>query len=367
MTEKIKIVYIINSFALGGAEKLLLDLCRQLDRQKFEPYVCTAVAGGPMAEDFEALGLPVKIFIKKSKLGLGVIWQLVKFLKEVKPQIVHTHLFGGDTWGRIAAILAGVPIIISTEHNINLDESWLKKLIKFKLAIFTKKIIAVSQSVKNYSVKKEKINPKKIAVIYNGIDLHKFSFRGYQSIDLHNKISAVTIARLEPQKGHYYLIDAMPLIIKKYPNFILNIVGAGNLENELKNQAKDLGLQDHVVFWGRRTDPENILPAMALFILPSIWEGLGIAILEAQAVGVPVLASKVGGIMEIIESGKTGLLFAPKNSEAIFQSIEKLLSDSDLQQKIVKNAHEQVKEKFSLENMVQAYEDLYLELARLED
>ncbi len=362
MSEKIKIVYIINSFAVGGAERLLFDLCSRLDKDTFEPYVCTAVAGGPMAENFEALGLPVKIFTKKSKLGLGLIWQLAKYLREVKPQIVHTHLFGGDTWGRLAAILAGVPVIVSTEHNINIDESWLKKIIKLKLSWFTKKIIAVSQSVKAYSVKKEKINPKKITVIYNGIDLSGFSFKGYEPIDLHNKISAVTIARLEPQKGHRYLIEAMPLIIKKYPAFILNIVGAGSLENELKNRVKELNLQDYVIFWGRRADPQNILPAMDLFILPSLWEGLGIAILEAQASGVPVLAAKTGGIEEIIEPETTGLLFELKNSQAIFQSVEKLLSQPDLQQKIINNAYQQVKEKFDLEQMVSAYEDLYLSL-----
>ena len=360
--ERIKIVYIINSFALGGAERLLLDICQRLDKEKFQIAVCSATSGGPLAKDFEALNIAVKVFAKKGRLGLGLIWRIYKFLKEQKPQIVHTHLFGGDTWGRIAAILARAPIIISTEHNINLDEPGLKKKIKWLLSWPTDKIIAVSQSVKDYAVKADKIKPEKIDVIYNGIDLQKFAFRGYQAIEKNNKIKAVVLARLEPQKGHEYLLEALPLLIEKYPDFVLNIIGCGSLEKKLKNQAKDLNLGQKVVFWGRRLDPENILPQMDFFILPSLWEGLGIAILEAQAVGLPVLASKTGGIPEIIEDGKTGLLFEPANPPAIFAAIDKLLSNQELAEKMVKNAYQQVNEKFNLSKMVKAYEKLYLDL-----
>ncbi|MCX6745808.1 MAG: glycosyltransferase [Candidatus Parcubacteria bacterium] len=359
MINKIKIVYIISSFALGGAERLLLDLCRKLDKEKFEIYICSVTGGGPLLGEFEKLDVKVKVFQKKTKLGLGVIWQIFKYLKSIKPQIVHTHLFGGDTWGRIAAIWARVLIIIVTEHNMNLDESWLKKKIKLILSWFTDKIIAVSQGVKEYTIKIEKIKPAKIEVIYNGIDLEKFAWRGFKPIGFAN-IKALVVARLHEQKGHKYLLEAMPLICEKYPNFILNIVGTGNLLKNLKEQAANLGIINKVVFWEQQLEIEKILPQMDLFILPSIWEGLGIAIIEAQAVGVPVLASNIGGLKELIEHKKTGLLFEPKNPQAILKTVDLLLSNPDLVKQMVENAHNQVKEKFSLEQMVKSYTDLYL-------
>lgn len=362
MPNKIKIVYIISSFALGGAERLLLDLCRKLDKEKFEIYICSVTGGGPLLNEFEKLNIKVKVFYKPTKLGLGVIWQIFKYLKNIKPQIVHTHLFGGDTWGRIAAIWARVLIIISTEHNINLNEGWLKKKIKLILSWFTDKIIAVSQGVKEYSIKIEKIKPAKLEVIYNGIDLNKFNWRGFKPIDLAHSIQAIVVARLHKQKGHKYLLEAMPLLGEKYPNLILNIVGTGNLLENLKKQAASLGITNKVIFWEQQLEIEKILPQMDLFILPSVWEGLGIAIIEAQAVGVPVLAANIGGIKELIEHKKTGLLFEPKNPQAIFEAVDSLLKDSVLQQNIVTNAYDQVKEKFTLEKMVSAYERLYWDL-----
>jgi glycosyltransferase involved in cell wall biosynthesis len=364
MQNKIKIVCIINSLALGGAEKLLLELIQKIDKDRFDISVCTVNGAGPLLLEFEKLGITLKIFQKKAKLDLGVIWQIYGFLKEIKPDIVHTHLFAGDTWGRIAAFLARVPVIISTEHNINFDENWLKKIIKLILSWFTDKIIVVSRGVKDYSIKVEKINPQKLEVIYNGIDLNKFGFRGYKPIETGRNINAVIVARLEKQKGHEYLLGAMPVIIKKYPNFVLNIVGTGFLLNDLKVQATNLGIINKIVFWEQQQDIEKILSKMDLFILPSVWEGLGIAIIEAQAVGLPVLASNIGGIKELIENEITGLLFEPQSSEAIFKSIDDLLSTPELAKKLVENAYQQVQEKFTIEKMVKNYSDLYLDLIK---
>jgi glycosyltransferase involved in cell wall biosynthesis len=364
MAKKIKIVYLIDTFYIGGAERLLLDICKNIDKTKFEVYVAAVVCGGSLEQEFRQLDIDVKVFNKKSKLGFGLIKQLRAYLKEIQPQIVHTHLFGADTWGRLAAIFSRVPIIISTEHNINLNENWLKKFLKFVLARFTTKIIAVSQGVKDYSVKIEKIKPQKITVIYNGIDLAKFTYRGYQPLKPQKSIKAVVMARLEKQKGHQYLIKALPLIIKQYPNFKLYIIGTGSLENKLKKQVKQLNLQDNVVFKGKILQPEKILQQMDLFILPSVWEGLGIAILEAQAVGLPVLASNIPGPDELIEANKTGLLFEPKNSGAISKKVKELLAQPELAEQMVKQAREQVESKFSLKQMVNNYTDLYLNLRK---
>lgn len=363
MEKKIKITYLIDTFFIGGAERLLLDICRKIDRNRFEVQVWAVVCGGPLEKDFKSLGIPVKVFKKKSRLGLGLIGQLCKELKQTKPDIVHTHLFGADTWGRLAAVLAKVPVIISTEHNMNLDYGWLKKIIKLVLSLFTDKIVAVSQAVKEYSVAKGKIKAAKIAVIYNGIDLTRFKFRGYHKIEP-AKISAGVLARLAEQKGHKYLIEAIPLILAKYPGFTLHIWGEGALRSELQVQAKDLAVSKNVMFQGKTGQPEKVLPQLDLFIFPSVWEGLGIAVLEAQAVGLPVVASRIPGVDELIKNKETGLLFAPKDPRAIAAAVLAVLDNEQLQQKIVKQAHDQVQTKFSLEKMVNSYSNLYLDLIK---
>jgi glycosyltransferase involved in cell wall biosynthesis len=363
-SQKIKIIYIIDGLVIGGAQRLLVDLIKALDKSLLDIKVVTLIKKGILAEEIEKLGIPVIFQPKTSKLGLGLVFKLRKFLKAESPDIVHTHLFGGDTWGRLAAILAKVPVIISTEHNINLNESFVKKLVKLLLSFFTNKIIAVSQGAKDYAVEIEKIKAAKISVIYNGLDTDIFTFRGFKPIDLSLPIQAVVVARLEEQKGHQYLLEAMPLILNKYANFNLNIIGSGSLEQDLKLQVEKLKIKDHVVFWGEQLELGKILPAMDLFILPSVWEGLGIVILEAQAIGLPVIASNVGGIREVVEDTQTGLLFEPKNPTAIFNAVDKLLSSQDLAQQIVSKANKQITEKFNIKIIALAYSNLYFDLVK---
>jgi len=363
MKNKIKIIYFIDAFAVGGAETFLLNLCKQIDKDKFDISVVAVVKSGLLQKQFEKAGIKVKVFNKKSKLALGLIWQLRNYIKAEQPDIVHTNLFGADTWGRIAAFLAGVPIIISTEHNINLDESWLKKVVKFLLSYITTKIVAVSEGVRLYSIGAEKISPKKFVKINYGIDLSKFKFQS-KHLEISKTIQAVVVGRLEPQKGHHYLIEAIPLILKRYPFFKLNIIGSGSLEKEYQQLVKKLHIERNVKFWGKRLNVNKLLLKMDLFILSSLWEGLGIAILEAQASGLPVLASDIPGVRDVIKDKKTGLLFAAKNPQDIFNKVDLILSDFQLKDQIVKNAYQQVKTDFSVQTMVKNYTDLYLNLVK---
>lgn len=337
---------------------MLLDLARGLDSERFEVKVATVVAGGPLEEEFQAAGVPVRIFKKKSKLGFGVIWQIRKYLWAEAPDIVHTHLFGGDTWGRAAAILARVPVIISTEHNTNLDEGWVKRKVKKFLSFFTKKIIAVSEAVKNYSVTHDKISAKKIAVIRNGIDLRKFS--SLPEKDFGDPPVIGVVGRLEEQKGHKYLFEALNLI-KTIP-WILWVVGDGSRKNNLERLAKDLNLRERIIFLGARRNVPEILSKIDIVVMPSLWEGLGIAALEAAAAGKPIVASRVGGIPEIISDGETGILVEPGNVKSLADGLEHVLLGKIDAKDMGARAKEMVREKFSVEKMVEEYEMLYEEL-----
>jgi len=321
LEEKIKIIYIITSLNFGGAEKMLLDLVKYLDKERFEVKVATVVGGGAMVDDFRKVGVEVKIFQKKSKLGLGVVWQIYKYLKKEKPQIVHTHLFGGDTWGRLAAIFARVPVVVSTEHNTNFDEGWLKRKLKKFLSLFTKKIVAVSEAVKQYSISVDLINNKKIVVISNGINVQEFF--GISKKNYSQPPILGVIGRLEKQKGHEYLFEALNLI-KTIP-WVLWVVGDGSLKNKLEKLAKDLSLRERIIFLGARRNIVEILSKIDIFVLPSLWEGLGLAVIEAAAAGKPIVASRVGGILEIIEHEVTGILIEPKNVKSLADGLERML------------------------------------------
>lgn len=337
---------------------MLLDLARGLSPEFFEIKVVTVVSGGALVEDFREAGIGVSVFEKKGKIGFGVIWKLWRFLRQEKPEIVHTHLFGGDAWGRMAAILARVPVIVSTEHNTNFDEGWIKIKIKKFLSLFTKKIVAVSEAVKNYSVSRDKIKEKKIVVIRNGIDLKKFT--GILEKEFSDPPVICVVGRLEEQKGHKYLFEALNLI-KTIP-WVLWVVGDGSLKNNLERLAKDLNLRERIIFLGARKNIAEILSQIDIFAFPSLWEGLGLSVLEAAAAGKPIVASRVGGIPEIIEDEKTGILVEPKNVKSLADGLEHMLLGKVDAREMGVRAREMVKEKFSAGKMVEEYESLYKEL-----
>lgn len=356
--EKIKIIHIITSLNFGGAERMLLDLARGFSSEFFEIKVVTVVRGGSLEEDFKETGIEVRVFEKRGKVGLGVIWKLWRFLRHEKPDIVHTHLFGGDTWGRIAAILARVPVIISTEHNTNFDEGWVKRKLKKFLSLFTKKIVAVSEAVKNYSVSRDKIKEKKIAIIANGINLDKFS--GIPEKEFGDPPVIGVVGRLEEQKGHKYLFEALNLI--KIIPWKLWVVGDGSKKNELERLAKDLNLRERIIFLGARKNIPEILSGIDIFAFPSLWEGLGLAALEAAAAGKPIVASRVGGIPEIISDGETGILVEPKNVKSLADGLERVLLGKIDAKEMGARAKKMVQEKFGAEKMAEAYDKLYKEL-----
>jgi hypothetical protein len=154
-TNMIKILFCLNSLSIGGAEKLVLDLCLNLPKDKYEIAVATVMGGGDLEEDYKAAGVKLFLHKKRSKLGFDVIKHFRKVIKEFKPDIVHTHLLSADTWGRIAALMEGQKIVVMSEHNMNLEESGFVKSLKHFLSYFTTQILAPSEAVKEYQIKKE--------------------------------------------------------------------------------------------------------------------------------------------------------------------------------------------------------------------
>lgn len=362
MTEKIKLIHIIPTLDMGGAERLMVDIVKNLNPENFSVKIICLKRFGVWGLELKDFGVPLILLGQKRGLSLFSLIKLIRILKQERPDIVHTHLFGADSYGALAARLAGVKYLVSTEHNLNYNDGFIKNAVKILISKLFDKIIAVSSAVKDYIIKTYYIKTEKISVIYNGIEVNKFLEPRDRLGEVKNnqKIIIGSIGRLTKQKGFAYLIEA----ISKLPgrNIECLIAGDGELKKELETKVKKLGLDDKIKFLGWQKDIKSFLDKIDIFILPSLWEGFGIAILEAGAAGLPVVASKVNGIKEIIEDNKDGLLVEPADSDELARKIESLLKDGNLRVELAANLRIKIKNNFNIKKIADSYEELYLSL-----
>ncbi|MBI4142799.1 glycosyltransferase [Candidatus Uhrbacteria bacterium] len=352
----IRLVHILTSFDIGGAEQLVLDLCRRLDRARFDVSVFAVVRGGPLRSEFHDAGIPTEVAGKPTRLGFSTIRHLTAMLESPRPDIVHTHLFGGDTWGRIAAMRAHVPHIVSTEHNINMDEGFVKRFVKRRLARSTERIVAVSDAVRSQSILVDRIPREKVVVIPNGVDCTMFRPSPRTA---HDGVRLVTVGRLVPQKGHAMLIDAFAILRDTLPRAILTIVGDGPLRTAFEAQVHAYHLEDRILFQGFRRDRPEVYHAADIAVFPSQWEGLGIAALEASACGLPIIATSVGGLQEAVVDQTTGVLVPTGDPGLLATAIRELANDRPRQLLLGHAGRRHVERGFDIRKVVEQYERMY--------
>lgn len=370
----IKVAHVITGLGIGGAERFLRTLAVAVDRTKYDLHFYCIVTGGKLIPEFEKLGYNVQVIPCYNwerkipfRFVLSNIWKLIRIFRREKFDIVHTHLYRANMIGRIAALLAGTPFIYATEHNTN---AWKKPVDIFwdkLLARFTNKIITVSEYVRYFTINQERLEPKKVSTLWHGIWIRDFDevnsrleTRG--RLEIHSDQPVIgTIGRLVPQKGYNFFIEAMPTILNKFPDSQFMIVGDGPLKAELTEQAKYLGLLSNLTFTGFRKDIPYLLKAMDVFSLTSLWEGFGIVLIEAMACSLPVVATNVGPIPEIVIHNETGLLIEPENPAAISKAIIQLLENSQLIRQFGANGRKRVEASFTAEKMIENLEKIYFE------
>lgn len=369
---KTKILYLITEIELGGAENLLLELSKGLSKEKFNISVGYLKGQGTLKEDFETAGIRVVDFKMRSKFDMFCLFKLAVFIRQEKFDIVHTHLINADIFGFFAAKIAGVNTIVSTKHNT--DAFRRRKSFSMRLDSFVANRlslnIAVSNSVRDFLIKYQRINPEKFKVVYNGINNAEFSPRKNKEdakidLGLNSKEYVVgVIGRFEEQKGHIYLIEAMQKIISEIENVRLVFLGQGSLKKSLQKRISFLNLGSKVTFLKMRSDVVNVLSALDIFILPSLWEGLGMAMLEAMAAGVPVIASDVDGIKEVIESDKTGILVPPADPGKIAEAVIELLKDEKRREYFSVMGQNSVQAGFNMFGFIKKIEKIYSQLRK---
>ncbi len=369
---KKKVVHIVENLRIGGLERVIASIVLGLDNSKYEVEVWCLVRGGEVAQELSSKGVLVKILGMNSYHNPFQILALSRVIRKENVYILHTHGYFGNTFGRLAAILAMTPVIIAHVHTTYHGFKKRHLLIERLLSLFTDKIVCVSQAVRKFVVEVEGINEKKTTLIYNGVGEPR-SFEmvsdetvNRKSLGISDKdIVVIAVASLTPHKGHQILLEAARVVTKRYENVRFLIAGDGPLRNELESYTREAGLSSKVVFTGQRKDVATLLSLGDFFVLPSIErEGLGIALIEAMAAGLPVIGTRLGGIPEVIEDRVNGLLVAPGNPGELATAIEKLASDRSMKAKMGMKAKQIYKLKFTADKMTWGIEFLYEDLLR---
>jgi glycosyltransferase involved in cell wall biosynthesis len=361
----VRVVYLSHAFMVGGAEEMVLNLVRHLPADKYEPMVCAIHEPGPMGREIEATGVPFRTLGRvpglRDPMAVGA---LHRYLREVRPDIVHTFLLTASLYGRLAAITAGVPIVIGTEVNVYANKRWHHRAAERLLMAGTDRVIASAESVKEFYIRQVGADPDRVDVIYNAVDFatlgtsaSRAELRARLNVPEHALVAGV-IARLTDQKGHSYLFDAIAHETE-LARLHLIVVGDGPLRAALERQVVERGLSSRVTWLGSRRDLGDLLSVMDIFVLPSLWEGLPLSLVLAMGAGLPVVSTSVAGIPEVVRDGTTGLLVPPADSAALAGALKRLVRSADERRALGMAARDYVLPRFGVEKYVTSVISVY--------
>ncbi|HCE46507.1 MAG TPA: hypothetical protein DET40_23425 [Lentisphaeria bacterium] len=381
---KIKILLILEATA-GGTRRYITQVLTHLDLNKFEPVLFCAVKRDPaFLDDIELIrkrGIKVVVFAMKREISpLSDMWLILKMAKAIKrenPDIVHTHSSKAGIIGRTAARLAGVAKIAHTPHvfPFEMDVGKFKRQFYLFLegiaAKWTTLLIAVSDAEKATALEHGLFNDGNSAVNANGIDPELWPAadagerqkqRGLAGIP--NDVFVVgMVGRFMPQKGHRILIEAAGKLLKKNKDIRFVLVGDGELKNEIRALTVSNKTEKNFHFLAQTDKIASCYAMFDCLVLPSLWEGCPFTSMEAMAMGIPVIASSVGGTCEIIEDRVSGLLIPPADAGALAEAIEKLCEDRRLRESLGEKGRQRILEKFLLSDKIRNLEDIYQRLA----
>ena len=360
-------LFIIKPERGAGAEMVLVEAAARLNRERFK-VICGLLT--PDTEGLIPAGLATVDFRMPGLNGwvwLRFLFKLCWVIYRQRIDLIHVNSYVPGNYARLAAALMQVPIVIDHWHGFSRFSRKRRFICRF-LARFTDLSLAVSQGVKDYLVQEIGLVPEKIRVVANGVDIAAIDaarpgdeMRRELGLPADAPVIGL-VGRLDHWgKGHKELFAAMARLTARYPVQAL-IVGGGRREAEIKQAAIDLGLADAVHFLGSRRDVPDLLHAMDIFVLPSYSEGLSLALMEAMAAGLAVVASAVGGNPELVADAETGLLIPPKDAEALAVALERLLADPTEAKAMGEKARQRVEENYSLDRLGREINEIYGEL-----
>lgn len=372
------ILFITNHLNTGGITSYVFTLASGLKKKGHNVFV--ASSGGALAAKFRESGLNyIRIPIKtKKEISPKIIlsaFKLSGIIRDNKIGIIHSH---SRTTQVLACLLSRVT---GVRHIFTCHGFFKRRILRRFFPCWGNKVIAISQQVKEHLVKDFKLDEKKIVVINNGIDIDRFGKQKTEDTCLPDRQGKQKkanlgigdgpvvgiIARLSDVKGHKYLIEAMKIVLDKFPAANLLIVGTGKLQRELSQLVRSLGIGRSVFFVPEIPDTANALTLIDIFVMPSLQEGLGLALMEAMAQGLAVIGSNVGGIKTLIQNEVNGLLVEPADSRSLAEAILVLLNDQPKRESLGNRAQEFIRQNFSQGKMVAETEKEYLECLAVKD
>jgi glycosyltransferase involved in cell wall biosynthesis len=372
----VRVLHIIKVTGIAGAEQHLLRLLAGLRARQIDAQVVLLVEPGNMLDDYARLlserGVPVERLVIHRHVDVSLIWRLWNLLRRLKPEIVHTHLIHADVYGIPAARLAGVPAVVTSRHSDNAFRRRTSiRLVNYLLWRIVDAGIGISDSVTRFSSEVEGAPPGKMCRIYYGLETDSIPLdRGSAQKAIIAELGLPAgstliglVCRLTEQKGVTYAIEAFRRIAGEYPDANLLIAGKGPQQPQL--EALAMSLSDRVYFLGWREDVAWLMAAFDIFLMPSLWEGFGLALLEAMAQQTPIIASRVSAIPEIVIDQETGLLVPPRDVDALAAALRQLLQDKPLGYHMGLMGRDRLETYFSLQPMVEQTAALYNRLIHL--
>ncbi len=364
-----KVLHIVEDLKIGGLEKVIASIVLHLNKTKYDAEVYSLVKGGAIADELTAKGIPVRVLGLDSYYNPFKVISLARRIRREAFHIIHSHGYFASTFVRLAAFMTHTPVMITHVHSAYVQFKKRNFMIDRFLSRFTDRIVCVSRAVQRFVVGTEGIAEQKTSVIYNGADV-RFERQTREEITRQrqqwgieqNDIVAIIVASLTENKGHTTLLAGFQKVSQSMPGLKLFVVGDGPLKEKLRSRSIEYHIDRNVIFTGEQhaDGVQKMLQISDIFVLPSLFrEGLSIALIEAIGMGLPVVASDVGGNPEIVEDRRNGFLFQPGDTDGLARALETLIRDPDSRTRMGLESRKIYEQRFTLSSMVQQIESLY--------
>lgn len=359
-----KVMHLITTLGVGGAENMLLKVLPNLKNENIVYSILdNKDLNKKIGYKLEKKGITVKYLGLRFFNLPKVIFDFRKAIKKEKPDILNTYLIHSNLFGRLFGKLFGVKKVICSVRNKHIDKpllNFLDRLSSFMVDCYTPN----SPAVADFLIKNQKISSKKIKVIANGIEIEKFNINvdkknKKKELKITNKFIVGCVAKLRKQKGHKFLFKAAQKVIKIYPDIVFLIIGDGIERDNLMNMSKRLKIDKNVLFLYERQDVPQLLQTMDLFVLPTLYEGMSNAILEAMASKCTILTTNIEENKVLITNNKEGILVPPKNSKLLANNLIRLIKNTKLRKELGEKAYKRVVEQYSIKKTIKLYGELY--------
>ena len=360
-----RIGYVLPRLNWGGSEKHLLQLASGLRQRGHEVMMTCLFQEGLLAPEARAREIPLVCLDLPYRWGARTLFGLFKSLRAHPVDVLHTCLFGFHLFTGLPARLLKVPVILSSRREIGWWQTTKHRWTENLGNLFVDRVLCCSKAVEEWTREKERIAPEKLITLYNGVDLARFASPSDSSgirrrLGIPEEAPLIgTVANFAVEKGYPYLLDAAREILRKKPEAWFLFVGFGPLEKEMKEKAGELPGRQQIIFAGARHDIPDLIGAMDIFVLASVIEGFPNVLLEALAMAKPVVATRVGGIPELVDSGVDGILVPPADGPSLAEALLTLIRNREEASQMGSRGRKKVEQNFSLESMIDRYEDFY--------